>query len=126
MPFVPDLLVAYPDIRLDVSLTDVRVDLSRSRRPRPRASADLAGWQRHQIRTPSAGALGLVVDDCHQAELHLWCLPAAPDGASEGAGPFWILPNSGLASHRIGIPTGPMSRREGNPKAAEEDQSGAA
>ena len=27
MPFVPDFLAAYPDIRLDVSLTDVRVDL---------------------------------------------------------------------------------------------------
>ena len=27
MPFVPDFLEAYPDIRLDVSLTDVRVDL---------------------------------------------------------------------------------------------------
>src|ERR1700680_1911088 len=27
MPFVPDFLGAYPDIRLDVSLTDVRVDL---------------------------------------------------------------------------------------------------
>jgi DNA-binding transcriptional LysR family regulator len=27
MPFVPDFLTAYPDIRLDVSLTDVRVDL---------------------------------------------------------------------------------------------------
>ncbi|HEX3574259.1 MAG TPA: LysR family transcriptional regulator, partial [Rhodopila sp.] len=27
MPFVPDFLESYPDIRLDVSLTDVRVDL---------------------------------------------------------------------------------------------------
>jgi DNA-binding transcriptional LysR family regulator len=27
MPFVPDFLAAYPDIRLNVSLTDVRVDL---------------------------------------------------------------------------------------------------
>jgi DNA-binding transcriptional LysR family regulator len=27
MPFVPDFLAAYPDIRLDVSLSDVRVDL---------------------------------------------------------------------------------------------------
>src|SRR5258708_3652138 len=27
MPFVPDFLAAYPDIRLDISLTDVRVDL---------------------------------------------------------------------------------------------------
>jgi DNA-binding transcriptional LysR family regulator len=27
MPFVPDFLASYPDIRLDVSLTDVRVDL---------------------------------------------------------------------------------------------------
>jgi DNA-binding transcriptional LysR family regulator len=27
IPFVPDFLAAYPDIRLDVSLTDVRVDL---------------------------------------------------------------------------------------------------
>ena len=27
MPFVPDFLQSYPDIRLDVSLTDVRVDL---------------------------------------------------------------------------------------------------
>ena len=27
MPFVPDFLAAYPDIRLDVSLTDIRVDL---------------------------------------------------------------------------------------------------
>jgi DNA-binding transcriptional LysR family regulator len=27
MPFVPDFLATYPDIRLDVSLTDVRVDL---------------------------------------------------------------------------------------------------
>ena len=27
MPFVPDFLAAYPDLRLDVSLTDVRVDL---------------------------------------------------------------------------------------------------
>jgi DNA-binding transcriptional LysR family regulator len=27
MPFVPEFLAAYPDIRLDVSLTDVRVDL---------------------------------------------------------------------------------------------------
>src|ERR1700682_49508 len=27
MPFVPDFLAAYPDIRLDASLTDVRVDL---------------------------------------------------------------------------------------------------
>src|SRR6202171_2448374 len=27
MPFVPDFLAAYPDIGLDVSLTDVRVDL---------------------------------------------------------------------------------------------------
>jgi DNA-binding transcriptional LysR family regulator len=27
MRFVPDFLAAYPDIRLDVSLTDVRVDL---------------------------------------------------------------------------------------------------
>src|ERR1700686_4210158 len=26
MPFVPDFLAAYPDIRLDISLTDVRVD----------------------------------------------------------------------------------------------------
>jgi len=27
IPFLPDFLAAYPDIRLDVSLTDVRVDL---------------------------------------------------------------------------------------------------
>jgi DNA-binding transcriptional LysR family regulator len=27
MPFVPDFLASYPDIHLDVSLTDVRVDL---------------------------------------------------------------------------------------------------
>ena len=27
MPFVPDFLAAYPDIRLDISLSDVRVDL---------------------------------------------------------------------------------------------------
>jgi DNA-binding transcriptional LysR family regulator len=27
IPFVPDFLAAYPDIRLDISLTDVRVDL---------------------------------------------------------------------------------------------------
>ena len=27
MPFVPDFLATYPDIRLDISLTDVRVDL---------------------------------------------------------------------------------------------------